>query len=445
MTSGGSERCASEILGSLHGFIDRTVIPTSVTRAALDQRWSDSGAQALTGPVDRPLDAPEELTRRLAWIEGALGAGSAAVGERVAADVFAALVERAALSGWRRAGVVSAGGATRLLESRDGWIALSLARQEDRDAIAAWLRSEPDTAIWSFVERSVARRSSEELIARGVLLGLPVARVDEAVNLGPAVIPTFVPGASDPSPRSLVGAVVVDLSSLWAGPLCARTLQRAGARVIKVESTRRPDGAREAPSGHFDLLHSGQESVALDFATESGRRALHELISFADVVIEGSRPRALAQLGIDLDGIVRGPRARIWVSITGYGRSGAGANRVAFGDDAAVAGGLVAWHEGRPSFVVDAVADPLSGMVAALATFAAAAAGGTWILDVALARTARALSGRSPSSDGGTWRLSGDRAISETTAAMPNVDRRAPLLGAHTHAVLSELDAGRRR
>ena len=38
--------------------------------------------------------------------------------------------------------------------------------------------------------------------------------------------------------------MVVDLSSLWAGPLVGHLLLRAGARVVKVESTTRPDGAR---------------------------------------------------------------------------------------------------------------------------------------------------------------------------------------------------------
>ena len=37
---------------------------------------------------------------------------------------------------------------------------------------------------------------------------------------------------------------IVDLSALWAGPLCAHLLQLAGASVVKLESTRRPDGAR---------------------------------------------------------------------------------------------------------------------------------------------------------------------------------------------------------
>ena len=87
----------------------------------------------------------------------------------------------------------------------------------------------------------------------------------------------------------------------------------------------------------------------------------------ADVVLEASRPRALAQFGIDAEALTtgtpdgRGPQA--WVSITGYGRTGDEANRVAFGDDAAAAGGLVSWTDGEPLFCADAVADPLPRQV----------------------------------------------------------------------------------
>lgn len=60
--------------------------------------------------------------------------------------------------------------------------------------------------------------------------------------------------------------------------------------------------------------------------------------------------------------------------------------RVAFGDDAAVAGGLVAWAaDGTPVFCGDAIADPLSGLHAGLAALAAHAAGGGWLMDVAMA------------------------------------------------------------
>ena len=86
---------------------------------------------------------------------------------------------------------------------------------------------------------------------------------------------------------------MLDLSSLWAGPLCGRILADAGARVTKVESTARPDGAHQGGAAFFDLLNGGKEQVAFDLDTDDGRAALQQLVARADVVIEASRPRAL--------------------------------------------------------------------------------------------------------------------------------------------------------
>ncbi len=145
-------------------------------------------------------------------------------------------------------------------------------------------------------------------------------------------------------------------------------------------------------------MNSGKASVALDLTQPDGRTQLATLLSRSDVVIEASRPRALEQLGIEARHVVStGPR--VWVSVTGHGRTGAGADRVAFGDDAAVAGGLVLWSEGQPYFCADAVADPCSGLVAAAAVVEAIGTGGRWLIDVAMADVAAHLAG--PTLDAG--------------------------------------------
>lgn len=79
---------------------------------------------------------------------------------------------------------------------------------------------------------------------------------------------------------------VVDLSSLWAGPLCARLLGSAGARVIKVESIHRPDSARRGPRAFFDLLLTDHLSVAVELTTSVDPESLARLVRAADVVIE---------------------------------------------------------------------------------------------------------------------------------------------------------------
>jgi hypothetical protein len=353
------------------------------------------------------------------------------------------LAERAAVGGLVRGGDVSCGGGTRLLAATDGWMAVSLTREDDWDLVAAWLGRPGPVAEgdWERVISGVADSATDRLRAGAGLLGLPVAVLGERQHgegaPQPEAGPTGIHGIrarrvrSAPAVRSCADLLVVDLSSLWAGPLAGRLLLQAGARVVKVESTRRPDGARRGPPRFFSRLNGGKASVALDLTSVTGRRQLGELVAGADVVITGSRPRALEQLGLDPEAAVATGRTRLWLSITGYGTEGASGMRVAFGDDAAVAGGLVARDAEGPCFLADAVADPLCGLASAVAALDALADGGAWVLDASMADIAGGLTGP-PVSLGG-----------RTAAPPPDPGDgdgpEARALGADTASVLSAL------
>jgi crotonobetainyl-CoA:carnitine CoA-transferase CaiB-like acyl-CoA transferase len=182
---------------------------------------------------------------------------------------------------------------------------------------------------------------------------------------------------------------VVDLTALWSGPVCAHLLGRCGAQVIKVEDAGRPDGARLGDPWLFEQLHDGHDGAVLDFSSPAGRRALGDLIDSADVVLEASRPRALDALGFGPEPFLAARPGRTWVSITGYGRSGPRSNWVAFGDDAAAAAGLVAWPDRHsPVFCADAVADPITGLLAAVGALASMATGGGHLVDTSLVASA---------------------------------------------------------
>ena len=335
------------------------------------EAWTASGAAALTGRRGGPpLDPPPGFIAAVARLGDALGV-----------DAFALLAERAAITGFTRNGDASCGGGTRLLPVADGWIAASLTRTDDIELLPAWLERDVTGAPFAEVAANVHDQTAREVVERARLLGLPVAALGEVRDTR-AVIAT----GSGARP---VGAqpLVLDLSSLWAGPLCSRLLLERGARVMKVESRARPDGARRGPRAFFDRLNVGKECLVLDFDDGEDRRRLRELITGADVVIDASRPRALEQLGIFAEEVLQeGPA--VWVSITGYGRAAPMRDWVAFGDDAAVAGGLVAWDDAGPCFCADAIADPLTGMTAAVAVLDALARDERVLLDVALARVA---------------------------------------------------------
>jgi crotonobetainyl-CoA:carnitine CoA-transferase CaiB-like acyl-CoA transferase len=159
--------------------------------------------------------------------------------------------------------------------------------------------------------------------------------------------------------------------------------------VIKVESRRRPDGTRSGPAAFYDWMNGGKLSYAVEF---DDLTAMKRLLSVADVVIEGSRPAALLRRGLGPADIA--PRAgRVWLRITGYGADGEAGTRVAFGDDAAVAGGLVEYDSGGPIFVGDALADPLTGLHAATATVEALARGGGELIEMSMSGTAAGYAG----------------------------------------------------
>jgi crotonobetainyl-CoA:carnitine CoA-transferase CaiB-like acyl-CoA transferase len=357
---------------------------------------------ALTGRAEGPaLGAPAALIDLVHSAAAILRRHS----RTVEIDGLALLGERAALSGLQRRGQISCGGGCRLVRAADGWVAVALPRPEDVAALPAWLeRPVSGDDPWPVVCDAARSAAVADLDQRAALLGLPVAGLglvgppaDQAFGLPVTAHRVGTVGTAHP----LAGARVVDLSSLWAGPLCGQLLSAAGASVLKVESTLRPDGARRGPVVFFDLLNGTKRSVALDLSQSAGQAALARLIAMADVVVESARPRALEQMGIEAAtvlGAASGPR--VWVSITSHGRGAGARERVAFGDAAAVAGGLVARDasvsgsgDSEPLFLADAVTDPLTGLVAAAAAAEALAAGGRWLLDVAMAPVAAAVAG----------------------------------------------------
>jgi hypothetical protein len=322
-----------------------------------------AAAWELTGrPDGPPLVPPTGVIERIE-----------ALGASLSIDPLPLLAERASAAGLSRAGTTTCGGAGRLLRALDGWVAVHLPRDDDLAAVPAWLQVDVRDGPWAAVGATVPHRTCGELVRRGRLLGLAVAALGE-VPAPPEPVRAIPTGDAAPLTRP---PVVVDLSALWAGPLCTRLLADRGAEVVKVESPTRPDGARRGPPAFFDRLHRGKSQVVCDLRSPE----LRTLVEEADVVVVGSRARALDQLGLVPEEI----RPRVWLSITGYGRS---VDRVAFGDDAAVAGGLVGSDADGPVFLADAVADPLSGIASAVAVDAALHAGGRWLIDTSLSGVA---------------------------------------------------------
>jgi crotonobetainyl-CoA:carnitine CoA-transferase CaiB-like acyl-CoA transferase len=347
---------------------------------------------ALTGfPAGSPRWPRGDVVRSLEDACLLLGELSHAAGTRVDARPADLLCQRAAWRGLTAGGQVSAGGQCRLLRADDGWVAVTLARPSDFDAVPALVGGGSAAAVsrsadvaWDALSGWAAHSPASDVAARAQLLEIPAAPVP-ARRASPRR-PWVTRHLGETGPRPNRRPVVVDLSAMWAGPLCAHLLGLAGAEVVKVEDPDRPDAARLGDPELFHHLHEGHRIEQVSFLAPDGPKRLRDLLEEADIVIEGSRPRAMAALGIHPASFLRQRPGRTWVSITGYGRTGPRSNYVAFGDDAAAGGGLVAEGPTGPVFCADAVADPITGLYAAVAALGSLTSGGGDLLDCAMTR-----------------------------------------------------------
>jgi len=125
----------------------------------------------------------------------------------------------------------------------------------------------------------------------------------------------------------LAGVKVADFTAVVAGPYATRLMARFGADVVKIEPlegdhlrTLRP--IREGHSSFFGALNAGKRSVALDLRTAAGRQAAHEIVAWADVLVENFRPGVMERLGLDYATVSQKHPEIVFCSVTGYGQVG---------------------------------------------------------------------------------------------------------------------------
>lgn len=316
-------------------------------------------------------------------------------GRIAALDGATLLGERGSNGGYTINGRISAGiGGSRLMPTADGgWFALTIIRAEDRELLPAlFLDDGIDIHDPDAIAVAVARQDCADLVARGRLLGLPVASTDEIPASPPVELLLNGPHRLRTDGHR---PLVIDLSAIWAGPLIGHLLWLAGAEVVKVESPSRPDLIRRDDPATFDLINQGKASVLADLTDEIQKAPLIALIRRADFVIESSRVRALRQLGIDAEALVRETPGLVWLSVTGHGARGEAANWTGIGNDCGVAAGLsraLADATGEIGYVGDAIADPLTGITGSIQAWRAYRSGEACRIGLAMsAITARAL------------------------------------------------------
>ncbi|WP_329388967.1 CaiB/BaiF CoA transferase family protein [Streptomyces sp. NBC_01716] len=187
-------------------------------------------------------------------------------------------------------------------------------------------------------------------------------------------------GSKAPAAPPLDGLRVLDLATLFAGPLAATMLGDFGAEVIKVEHPTRPDPSR----GHgpakdgvglwWKILGRNKRTITLDLCGPPGRDVLLRLAAEADVIIENFRPGTLEKWGLGWAELSAVNPRLVLARVTGFGQFGPYSRRPGFGTLAEAMSGFAAMTgepDGPPTLPPFGLADSIAALATAYAVMTA--------------------------------------------------------------------------
>jgi len=191
---------------------------------------------------------------------------------------------------------------------------------------------------------------------------------------------------------------VIDLSTVLAGPNCARYLGDFGADVIKVEQPGTGDSLRgmawrdprDGTGLWWKIVNRNKRTISLDLKADDDKALFLRLIDGANVLVENFRPGTLERLGLAPDTLLKRNPKLVVVRITGFGQTGPYASRPGFASIAESMAGLSAISgepDGPPMLPAIALTDEVTGITAAFATMVALHSGVGQVVDVNLLQT----------------------------------------------------------
>jgi crotonobetainyl-CoA:carnitine CoA-transferase CaiB-like acyl-CoA transferase len=174
--------------------------------------------------------------------------------------------------------------------------------------------------------------------------------------------------------KALEGLKVLDLMWVMAGPAGSRLLADYGATVVRVESANRVDTARTLQpfvndgtdfegSGLFNNMNAGKLGLALDMTKPGAKDVIHDLVRWADVVLESFSPRAMKGWGLGFDALREIKPDLIMLSSCLMGQTGPYSTLAGFGTMAAAISGffnIVGWPDRAPCGPFGAYTDYVS-------------------------------------------------------------------------------------
>lgn len=275
---------------------------------------------------------------------------------------------------------------------RDGVLRL-LDCAHERDAVAhallAWRAEDFETAAAEAGLVATALRSFEAWDAHPqgqAVAREPLVRFTRLDDAPPQPLPPL-----RATQRPLEGLRVLDLTRVIAGPVAARTLAAHGADVMRITAAHLPTIAALDPD-----TGRGKRAAQLDLRTRGGADTLRTLAREADVLIVAYRPGALAALGFGAEALARERPGLVVASLNAYGTQGPWAARRGFDSLVQTASGFnvaeaQASGDMKPRALPAQALDHGAGQLLALGVMQAlrrrAVEGGSWHVQVSLART----------------------------------------------------------
>jgi len=195
---------------------------------------------------------------------------------------------------------------------------------------------------------------------------------------------------------ALDGLKVLDVATLFAGPLAATMLGDHGADVIKIEHPRgdpsRTHGAQRDGVGlWWKMLGRNKQAITLNLSSPEGQEVFRTLAADADVVIENFRPGTLERWGIGPEVLHEANPGLVLARVTGFGQFGPYSSRPGFGTLAEAMSGFAAITgepDGPPTLPPFGLADGVAALTTAFGVMTALRAreqtGRGQVLDMAI-------------------------------------------------------------
>ncbi len=168
---------------------------------------------------------------------------------------------------------------------------------------------------------------------------------------------------------------VLDLSRVIAGPYCAMLLGDLGADVVKLERPGRGDDlrdwrGRDGMSAVFAAVNRNKRGLAVDLQRPEGVKIAFELARRADVVIENFLPGVADRFGLGYEAVRAANPPVVYLSVTGFGRTGPYAQRPGYNTIAQGMSGLTA-ITGMPGHPPTRVGGSVADLASAFLAFGA--------------------------------------------------------------------------